>query len=157
IFEATAAAAYSSIGLEASASHLIVVDMGAGTTDIAALARGRSSIEELPAARVTLTRAGDFVDRVLLNLAIESAPSLRAPPKKAALWRSLMHSIRDVKESLFHEKRAAIRHEGRTIVIALKDLDHDKDFRQFLKMLSKAYDHGLDIVAERAGQDGGNQ
>src|SRR5262249_13115699 len=99
IFEATAAAAYSSIGLERSASHLIVIDMGAGTTDIAALARADAALEELPGARVTLTRAGDFIDRVLLNLAIDGAPSCKTQAQQAELWRSLMHSIREIKES----------------------------------------------------------
>ncbi|HWA00970.1 MAG TPA: Hsp70 family protein [Caulobacterales bacterium] len=157
MFEATAAAAYSSIGLESSAAHLIVVDVGAGTTDIAALARADAALEELKAARVTLTRAGDFIDRLLLNLAIEGAPSLKTPAQQAELWRSLTHSIRDIKESLFSEKRAAIRHDGRTIVIALKDLERDKDYKQFLKMLAQAYEHGLDVVLGRAANDGEGQ
>ncbi|HVY84701.1 MAG TPA: Hsp70 family protein [Caulobacterales bacterium] len=157
MFEATAAAAYSSIGLESSADHLIVVDMGAGTTDIAALARADAALEELKGARVTLTRAGDFIDRLLLNLAIEGAPSLKTPAQQAELWRSLTHSIRDIKESLFNDKRAAIHHNGRTIVIALKDLERDKDFKQFIKMLAQAYEHGLDVVIDRAANDGERQ
>jgi hypothetical protein len=48
IYEATAAAAYTSIGLDDNASHLLVVDMGAGTTDIAALARIGTRMSNCP-------------------------------------------------------------------------------------------------------------
>jgi molecular chaperone DnaK (HSP70) len=154
IFEATAAAAYSSIGLDSAAAHFIVIDMGAGTTDIAAVARDASALVELQGARVTLTRAGDFIDRVLLNLAIEGNSSIKTQAQRAEVWRALMRSIRDIKESLFAERRAAIRHGGRTIVINLRDLERDKDFKQFAKSIALAYEHGLDIVTARAAKDG---
>ena len=74
IFEATAAAAYTSVGLEGSGSHMIVVDMGAGTTDIAALARLGPRTIKLPEARVTLKQAGDFIDRVICLLYTSPSP-----------------------------------------------------------------------------------
>lgn len=154
IFEATAAAAYSSIGLERSAAHLIVVDMGAGTTDFAAVARGSARLEEIPEARVTLTRAGDFIDRVLLNLAVESSPALKTPAQQAALWRALSGAIREVKENLFHNGRAALRHGGKTITLQTKDLSRDKDFREFEKLLTRAFERGLDAAASRAKSSG---
>lgn len=154
IFEATAAAAYSSIGLEDTASHLIVVDMGAGTTDFAAIARGPSSLHEIPEARVTLTRAGDFIDRVLLNLAVENCPSLKTPAQQAELWRALAGAVREIKENLFHDNRAAIRHAGKTITVNIKDLSRDKDFREFEKLLTRAFERGLDAALSRAKSDG---
>lgn len=154
IFEATAATAYSSIGLESQASHLIVIDMGAGTTDVAALARDGDTMEEIQSARATLSRAGDFIDRILLNMAIERIPALRTDAQKAEFWRSLSFSIRDVKESLFHDKTAAIRHDTRTIKVKLKDVERDRDFKQFSKTLVRAYEHGLSAVVERAAQSG---
>src|SRR6185295_9084674 len=51
IFEAIAAAAYTSVGLDIDAPALIIADMGAGTTDIAVLARAGARIEELGEAR----------------------------------------------------------------------------------------------------------
>jgi len=155
IFEATAAAAYTSIGLEDSASHLIVVDVGAGTTDIAAMARASGRVQELPEARVTLKQAGDFIDRIIANMIIEATKSARTPDQQAALWRDLMRSMRDIKESLFLDGRALIRGDQRTINIAMRDVDRDRDFREFLKALTQAYDHGLAVVRDfalRAGQ-----
>ena len=154
IFEATAAAVYTSIGLETDASHFIVVDMGAGTTDIAALVRGRDGhLMELSEARVTLNQAGDFVDRILLNLALDASPGLRKPADQAHLWRSMLRHIRDLKEALFHDERASFRHEGRTITLDLKAMARDKDFKVFFQDLARGYEHALNVVRTRALRD----
>jgi len=153
IFEATAAAAYTSIGLEDTASHLIVVDVGAGTTDIAAMARGGGRVAEIAEARVTLKQAGDFIDRIVANLVIEATPAARTPQQQSQLWRSLMPHMRDIKESLFAEGRAIIRGERRAVTVTMRDLARDPDFRDFQKALSQAYDHGLTVVCAYAERE----
>jgi hypothetical protein len=154
IFEATAAAAYSSIGLAESGGHFLVIDVGAGTTDVAAVARDAAALVELQGARLTLTRAGDFLDRVLLNIAVAAAPGFKTEAQKAELWHMLARSIREIKETLFAEKRAAIRHDERTSVIRLRDLERDKDFRQFTKSIALTFERGLDVVIAHAVKDG---
>lgn len=149
IFEATAAAAYTSIGIADSGSHLIVVDMGAGTTDIAALARTGSRIAELPQARMTLKQAGDFVDRVIANIALDLSAA-RSPEQKAELWRALMQHMRDIKESLFFDGRASLRSQGRALMIGLKDVEKDRDYRGFVKALEEAYFHAFAALYEDA-------
>jgi molecular chaperone DnaK (HSP70) len=144
IFEATAAAAYTSIGMDRSSSHLIVLDMGAGTTDIAALAQSDAGIVELPDARVTLKQAGDFVDRVIANRAISAAGWFKGDQQ--ALWAALMRHMRDLKETLFAEGRVIFRHEGRNITLAMKDIERDADFKAFSKELEQTYAHGLAVV-----------
>lgn len=150
VYEATGAAAYTSIGLPDSGSHLIVVDMGAGTTDIAALAHNRGEVEELTEARVTLKQAGDFIDRIVANIVLDASKWARAPEEQADLWRLLMTHMRDIKESLFHDGRAVLRHDGRAINIAMRDVERDKDFKLFLKELTKAYEESLRIVRHSA-------
>lgn len=150
VFEATAAAAYTSIGLEESASHMIVVDMGAGTTDIAAVARSGGRMEELSQARVTLKQAGDFIDKVVANVVIDANAWARSSDQQTMLWRLLMRHMRDIKESLFLDGRAMLRHENRTIGLSLRDLEKDRDFREFLKALQKAYDSSLAAVRDSA-------
>jgi len=150
VFEATAAAAYTSIGLEESASHMIVVDMGAGTTDIAAVARSGGRMEELPAARVTLKQAGDFIDKVVANIVLDANGWARSPEQQSVLWRLLMRHMRDIKESLFADGRAMLRHENRTVSVTLRDLEKDKDFKVFLKNLEKAYDESMAAVRDSA-------
>lgn len=150
VFEATAAAAYTSIGLEESASHLLVVDMGAGTTDIAAMARSGGRIEELGEARITLKQAGDFIDRVVANVVLEANPWARSPAHQTELWRLLMANMRDIKESLFLDGRAVLRHGARTISVTMRDIERDKDFRTFVKDLTRAYDESLEVVRDSA-------
>ncbi|HJS79523.1 MAG TPA: Hsp70 family protein [Vitreimonas sp.] len=150
VFEATAAAAYTSIGLEESASHMIVVDMGAGTTDIAAIARSGGRMEELPDARVTLKQAGDFIDRIIANIVLDANKWARSQDQQSILWRLLMRHMRDIKESLFADGRAMLRHENRTISLSMRDLEKDRDFRDFLKNLHRAYDESMEAVRDSA-------
>lgn len=153
IFEATAAAAYTSIGLDNAASHLIVLDMGAGTTDVAAVVRSSAGLEELPEARVTLKQAGDFVDRVIANMALAQSPNLKTSAQQAELWRALMRSMRDIKESIFIDGRAMIRVEGRPLAFTLRDMMRERDFKDFAANLEQAYDHGLEVVRDAAIAD----
>jgi molecular chaperone DnaK len=150
VFEATAAAAYTSIGLEESASHMVVVDMGAGTTDIAAIARGGGRMEELPQARVTLKQAGDFIDRVVANIVLDANSWARTSEQQSILWRLLMRHMRDIKESLFVDGRAMLRHDNRTIGLTMRDVEKDRDFKDFMKNLQRAYDTSLEVVRDSA-------
>lgn len=150
IFEATAAASYSSIGLEDTSSHLIVVDMGAGTTDIAALARLGTRTIELPEARVTLKQAGDFIDRVIANQVVESARWAKTTGQQSELWAVLMRQMRDIKETVFSEGKAMLRHAGRTITLSMKDIERDEDYHEFARSLSEAYVHSLAVVRDDA-------
>lgn len=152
VFEATAAAAYTSIGLEESASHMVVVDMGAGTTDIAAIARSGGRMEELPQARVTLKQAGDFVDRVVANIVLDANAWARGPEQQTMLWRLLMRHMRDIKESLYVDGKAMLRHENRTVSIAMRAVEKDRDFKDFVKNLHRAYDESMEIVRDSANE-----
>ena len=150
IFEATAAAAYTSVGLEGAASHLIVVDMGAGTTDIGAIARLGSRTIELPEARVTLKQAGDFLDGVIANRVLDTASWARNAAQKSELWNVLMRQMGDIKEAVFMDGRAVLRNQGRSIAVSMREVEKDADFRDFLKSLRRAYDHALAVVRDDA-------
>ncbi|MBY0564323.1 MAG: Hsp70 family protein [Hyphomonadaceae bacterium] len=150
VFEATAAAAYTSIGLEDRVSHLIVVDMGAGTTDIAALEHTAAAANELTEARVTLKQAGDFIDSVIASAALKAATWARDTDAQSALWLTMMRQMREIKETIFAEGAATLRHEGRTITLSMRDIERDADFRDFVKVLQQAYDHSLSVVRRDA-------
>jgi molecular chaperone DnaK (HSP70) len=150
IYEASAAAAYTSIGLDDNASHLLVVDMGAGTTDIAALARIGNRMFELPEARATLKQAGDFIDQVVANRALDAARWPKSTSQRSALWADLMRGMRDTKETLFEEGRAIVRHGDRVFTIALNDIEKEPDFRAFAKALKAAYEHAVAVVRDDA-------
>lgn len=150
VFEATAAAAYTSVGLEGIGSHMIVVDMGAGTTDIAALARLGPRTIELPEARVTLKNAGDFLDRVIANRVLESAKWAKRPEVRAELWSVLMRQMADIKEAVMADGRATLRNQGHSLTLSLREVEKDADFRDFQKSLRQAYDHALAVVRDDA-------
>ncbi|MFT3729321.1 MAG: rod shape-determining protein [Terricaulis sp.] len=153
IFEATAAAAYTSIGLKVEAPAMIVLDMGAGTTDIAVLARAGARVEELREAQVTINQAGDYIDRVIANLALDAA-RLKATDKQSDLWWAMMREMRDFKDSLFAEGRAVLRHNGKTIKITMKDVQRAEDFRAFEGDLLEAYEGALETARRYAVTDG---
>lgn len=150
IFEATGACAYGTIGLDRDASHMIVVDMGAGTTDIAALARNNGRLHELQAARLTLKQAGDFVDSVIGNLTLKSCSWAKSPAQQAEVWNAALRAARDIKESLFFDGRAALRVNGRTVKLGMRDLERHADFRDFMQDLAQAYEQGLEAVCSDA-------
>jgi len=154
IYEATAAAAYTSIGLDDSASHLLVVDMGAGTTDIAALARIGNRMFELPEARATLKQAGDFVDRVIANRALDAAKWAKTTDQQAGLWAELMRGMRDTKETLFAEGRVSVRYRDHIFTMGTKDIERDKDYQAFAKELKAAYEHCVAVVRDDASARG---
>ncbi len=152
IFEATAAAAYTSIGLSEGCSHFIVLDVGAGTADVAALARQGARTVELAEARVTLKQAGEFIDRVIANMVLDAAGWARTPEQKTELWAVLMRQMRDIKETVFADGHATLRHEGRKIALSMHDIERNPDFRDFLENLADAYDHGLAVVRNSAAR-----
>lgn len=150
VYEATAAAACSAIALSDRSTNVIVVDVGAGTTDIAALA----GAHELSDARATLTRAGDFLDRVLLNLALAASPQLKTSEQQASLWSAMAPHARDLKESLFANGRAAFRYGEKVINLKLSDFERDNDFKQFAKALEKLYVGALKALRDHARKEG---
>jgi molecular chaperone DnaK (HSP70) len=150
IFEATAAAAYTSIGLASHASHLLVVDMGAGTTDLAAIVREGQSLAELPEARLTLKQAGDFVDNTIANVVLDSCAWAKTEEQRGSLWIALQRQMRQIKESIFVDGAATIEHEGRRIGVRMRDVERHPDFRDFMASLTAAYDHVLGVVQDDA-------
>jgi molecular chaperone DnaK (HSP70) len=154
IFEASAAASYAAIGLERSAAHMVVVDIGAGTTDIAALHRSGARVRELPRARVTLRQAGDFVDHVIANLALAGGAGSLSPEEKTALWNLIIAQMVDIKESMFYDGRAVLRHRNRTYVIQRSALERDSLYRDFAANLTHAFDHSLQIARRHARREG---
>lgn len=154
IYEATAAAAYTSVGLDIDAPALIIADMGAGTTDIAVLARAGARIEELPEARLTLKQAGNYIDSVIANLILAANPRVKKLAEQTALWSAAMRGMRGFKETLFAEGRASIRHDGKVTTVTLRALENHKDFRAFAQALNEAYDSALEAASRYAVMHG---
>jgi hypothetical protein len=124
--------------------------MGAGTTDIAAVLRSGGRMEELPDARVTLKQAGDFIDRVVANIVLDTNKWAGSPEQQSILWRLLMRHMRDIKESLYIDGKAMLRHENRAVSVSMREVEKDRDFRDFVKNLQRAYDESMEAVRDSA-------
>jgi hypothetical protein len=65
-----------------------------------------------------------------------------------------MRQMRDIKETLFADGRAALRIKGKQISVNMRDVEKDADFRVFYKNLADAYTHALAVVRDDAGARG---
>jgi molecular chaperone DnaK (HSP70) len=148
------AAAYCHLSVEAGVRNVLVLDMGAGTTDAAALsAEGDSDqLYEISEARQTLAIGGDVLDRLLLDILVGRARGLKTLEARANLWRSAALSARACKEQLFSEGRAAITHRGRTVTAKVGDITRDREFRFIVEAIRDAYVASLNVLAERAAR-----
>lgn len=168
VFEAVAAAtchlapqtpsealtAGASKGSRGDAQAWLVFDMGAGTSDLAAVTIGPDGVHEVNEARATLSAAGDHLDRILLNQILKHARKAKSPAQQSDLWRRTLLSVRERKEGLFIEGRASLRYEGQVIAVRRADVEGDADFKVFRKALEAAFKESLDAAALRAAEIG---
>lgn len=156
IFEAAAAATCHLSGVKANSHAMIVLDVGAGTTDIGAMAFDGPSAWEIKEARRTIDLAGDAIDRVLMNLLIEKARHLKRETARASVWRELMLEIRDGKETLFSAGRAAFRCGGKVVSLAARDVLKDPDAAEIVETIRAAYEEGLLAAVQNVEASGGD-
>jgi molecular chaperone DnaK (HSP70) len=158
VYEQTAAAAAHFVGGALGRPHVVVIDIGAGTTDIGGfIARPGADVEDVPEARKMLDLAGDAIDRVLLNVLLDKARFLRSSSEQAAFWRSLLPYVRSTKESLFAMKKCAVRHGERVVMASLRDVENDRDYRLMVKMVQGGFNRAIDVMAQRAQLDGAKE
>jgi molecular chaperone DnaK (HSP70) len=153
VFEAHAAAAAYGAFTRDCKRFIMVVDMGAGTTDIAAFERLEDGPEplltELVGARQSCGLAGDEIDQIVCNLlAVKSKVRERAA--QATLWRTLLLSARGLKRDLFTTGKCAFQHEGKTLRLRLRDLAGATRFKEFTHALASTCEASLNAVFARA-------
>lgn len=159
VFEARAAAeCHLAFGGE-TPEHVLVFDMGAGTTDITAVRRTpigykRHAWHEIEGLRATMALACDEVDRLMIARFIERADSKRSKAALDRFWRRLSLHSRPLKEALFRDGFCEAEFEGRKITLRSQDLFKDRTFVQFQRALAAAYQDALTRVARTAAADG---
>jgi molecular chaperone DnaK (HSP70) len=152
LFEATAVAVCHLPTPLQAPMRLMVMDIGAGTTDIGGyLARpGASALEEIPDTRRVLTVAGDSLDRALMDALVDKAKLNRAPDLQAAFWRSLLGDIRTQKETMFDLGKMVVRFEGHFAMLTVKELERSPLYRELTGDISAAFNAALEATAEHA-------
>lgn len=148
VFEAAAVAACRLADRAPSARHMIVIDIGAGTTDLGGYRlRSEDAIEEIVPARRTVDVAGDVIDRVLMNAMLGRARHVRGNDAQTALWRTVAPQVRELKEALFTAGKCAVRYDRKIVTLSVKDVVKQEDFRTALAQIREAYAITLSNVA----------
>jgi molecular chaperone DnaK (HSP70) len=156
VFEATAAAAC--YLTETGPSRcFVILDMGAGTTDLGAYIFSSTGAGQgkIIASRSTLSVAGDDIDRALMNLLVDAAVETRTVLARSLLWRSLISEIRTYKKRLFETGELSLtQRDGSKLSCTLKQLTQSVEYRSIVKTISAAYRDLVDATASEAATHG---
>lgn len=151
------AAAYANFA-DTSADRLIVMDIGAGTTDIAGFARiGGDSVNglaEIKAARTCCSFAGDEIDTVVVDQMLRRSGASSAEAK-AQVWRALRLSARELKQTLLESGKCSLKLNGRRTVLGRKALLNDPAFKDFCRSLAKVLAKSMEAAIADAGAKAG--
>lgn len=154
VFEPHAAAAASLAFTSEPTRFVMVFDMGAGTTDIAAFEFDETgnppSLDEIKEARQCSPLAGDEIDKILVDLHMRKAGGWKSTPEDERYLRALRLSARGLKANLFTTGVCSLKMGARTSVVRAQDLGEDPRFRQFQQALAHAIAQSLSIVLQRA-------
>lgn len=153
VFEAhAAAAAYGAFSRNAR-DFMLVIDMGAGTTDIAGFACKPSAqgpvLTEVASARQSCGLAGDEIDQIITSLLIEKF-KLKHREDQAVLWRSLGLSARGLKRDLFLNSKCSFQYAGASRSLQLKELLRSRRFKEFCTALVAACAISIRALQARA-------
>lgn len=154
IFEPHAAAATALAFTTAPTRFVLVFDIGAGTTDIAAFdfdeRSDPPSLTEIKAARQCNALAGDEVDRILIDLLMRHRGARESSAEEARFLRLGRLAARDLKRDIFANGRCSLREGWRTTTVKLSDLEEDPGFQRFQRELGAIIGKSLAAVAARA-------
>jgi len=156
VFESHAAASAYAHFARSTAPFVLVVDMGAGTTDLAGFARDTGSaasvLVEVDKARQCSSLAGDELDGILTDFIVGLVAPAK-PDEKDRLWRAVHFSIRDLKRELFQKGTISVEHEGKRTIVERLAFEQNPSFKAFCRALTATIADSLDPVFTRAKQE----
>lgn len=156
VFEAHAAAAAYAACKENPARCFLLVDMGAGTTDLAGFEHetGQFTVmSEIAKARQSCGLAGDELDQILTAL-LADKKRLHSSGEQAALWRGLQLEARTLKRDLFEHGKCSFTQPGLKLSASRGELTGSKDYRALARALCDIIEPSLAAVTRRAGELG---
>lgn len=158
VFESmSAASAYANFA-RASEPFVLVIDMGAGTTDIAAFERdgavAPTKLAEIVAANQCCPLAGDELDNILIDLFVRSGGK-RGLAAEDRLWRAVKLSACSLKHDLFQRGESVFRDGAKKrIKVTRGAIEKDPSFRAFCKALTHTVAVSLAPLHARANEKG---
>jgi molecular chaperone DnaK (HSP70) len=161
VYEAQAAAECHFAFTRGLPDHVMVFDMGAGTTDITAFERSEASgvkfMREMTDARRTILLACDEIDKLLVSFIVERAKSVKQKSALKQFWRKLTLNSRLLKEDLFKKGVCEARWGQTRIVVRLGEFMRDKQFNAFRAALASNFRSCLTQTSLRAVAAGSDE
>ena len=160
VFEAHAAAAAYGAFARAAQNLMLVIDMGAGTTDIAGFAHTTSAagpiLAEIAGARQSCGLAGDEIDQIIVGLFMDKF-KLKDRAAQATLWRALGLTARALKRDLFLNGKCSFQHAGASRSLRQSELLRAPRFKEFCQALANACAVSMRALASRASSQTGER
>ena len=133
---------------------VLVFDIGAGTTDVAAFEFDEStdppSLTEITEARQCSGLAGDEIDRILVELFFRKRGGDKTRDDEMRLLRTTKLAARELKKELFTYGKCSLKGSFLATTIKINDLLEDEQFRAYLGALGGVIARSLATVAQRA-------
>ncbi len=157
VFESlSAASAYSNFA-RATDPFVLVIDMGAGTTDLAGFERNTaastSGLAEVADANQCCLLAGDELDNILIDLFVRSGGCTELDAEDR-LWRSVRLSAKSLKHDLFAKGRSAFKDRKKNLSLTRDELERDASFRAYCRALTQTIADSLGPLHARARKSG---
>lgn len=157
VLEAHAAVSAYATLVSVPARYVLVVDMGAGTTDIAGFelqgASHQAVMTEIHGTQQCCVLAGDELDNIVVDRFVRSRGKLRIDVE-ARLWRALRLSAAELKQSLFSRGKAVFKHDDQRMTLSQEAVTKDSAFKAYCNALSKTLSGSLALLAAKAKEDG---
>jgi molecular chaperone DnaK (HSP70) len=154
VFEPHAAAAASLAFTTAPTNFVLVFDIGAGTTDVAAFEfderTNPPALNEITEARQCSGLAGDEIDRILIELYFRKRGGDQNQAEEQRVLRMFKLSARELKQQLFQHGKVILRTGWNTTTIKLIDLTDDPQFKEYQAALTRIIAASLAPVVHRA-------
>ncbi len=155
VLEAHAAAAAHAGAAKLSSSFVLVVDIGAGTTDFAGFELthtpdGFFQMREVKDARRSITLAGDEIDAILMNAFLAKARLKKDALAQSELWRSLKKTIRDLKRQAFEADHCEVRFNGKAVPLQRVEFTNQPRFKEFVRVIQENFTEALSATTAEA-------
>ena len=134
---------------------MLIVDIGGGTTDVAALVRApfESGVNVVRAGRRTINTAGDYFDNAFIDLMTKKA-KLQTDAERAALRNKVIPIVRELKEDVFTKGQVQALFRGQRIVVTARELERNPIFKAGIAEIRTLYGECLAELAEFGRRQG---
>jgi molecular chaperone DnaK (HSP70) len=151
VFEGDSAASAYAYFARQSSPLVLVVDMGAGTTDMVGFEWDAAArqLREISGTRQCSVLAGDEVDNIVIE-AFMRASRQNTLDEREKLWRALRLAAPALKREIFSRDKAVFELGRKRWAVSHKTISEDDSFKAFCTALTAAAERSLQPMLARA-------